>query len=109
MIGARLRISDVETCNTSVFCGFIVCWNKLYRQIYNSLEVLSIFVLGKRSPRYLPENFTEMAFVGKTRKLGNSLHCIIRMFRHLLCGVFYPFIVHPTLETHPVSRIDEYR
>ena len=50
MIGARLRISDVETCNTSVFCGFIVCWNKLYRQIYNSLEVLSIFVLGKGSP-----------------------------------------------------------
>ena len=72
MMGAHLRISDVETCNTSVFCGFIVCWNKLYRQIYNSLEVLSIFVLGKRSPRYLPEDFTEMAFVGKTPKARQS-------------------------------------
>lgn len=68
MIGARLRISDVETCNTSVFCGFIVCLNKLYHPIYNSLEVLSIFVLGKRSPCYLPEDFTEMAFCGQNPK-----------------------------------------
>ena len=54
------------------FVGLLYVLNKLYHPIYNSLEVLSIFVLGKRSPCYLPEDFTEMAFVGKTRKLGNS-------------------------------------
>ena len=49
MIGARLRISDVETCNTSVFCGFIVCWNKLYRQIYNSLRYY-LFLYSVKDP-----------------------------------------------------------
>ena len=49
MIGARLRISDVETCNTSVFVVYCMFKQAVSPNI-QQLGVLSIFVLGKRSP-----------------------------------------------------------
>ena len=96
-MGAHLRISDVETCNTKCFLWVYCMLEQAVSPNIQQFGGVIYFVLGKRSPRYLPEDFTEMAFVGKTRKLGNPLHCIIRMFRHLLCGVFYQVYCSPNV------------
>lgn len=50
MIGARLRISDVETCNTSVFLWVYCMLEQAVSPNIQQFGGVIYFVLGKRSP-----------------------------------------------------------
>ena len=68
MIGARLRISDVETCNTSVFCGFYCMLEQAVSPNIQQLGGVIYFLYSVKDPPVISRKFYRNGFCGQNPK-----------------------------------------